>query len=502
MSRRKVLLVEINEITWNLIDPLIAKGTLPTFAFLKREGAWAAPVSVDLPPQLDPWITWTTVYTGRPQADHNVFFLQQPPDTIRVKRIWEICHDHGMSVGVYGSLCSWPPQPVRGFYVPDTFAPDALTYPESLRPIQELNLTYTRSIRLPSDQDGIMFKLRLGSKLLRLGLRGATLARIARQLAAERLNPTLRWRRVALHPAVNFDFFERLYTRHRPTFATFHTNHVAHYMHTYWKAMQPGIFPQETSSAEAHDYGKAIEYGYRTADDLLKRIMGLLDQDTVLVVASSMGQQPFISNLRNGKRIGQLRSLDRLVDIMGLNGRVRTLYTMSDQFNIYADSAETREFVIANLKAAYIASPDRPMFYISVLGDCVTAALRPYDDVSGESLCVFPESLSQKPFRYDELVYGTGMMKSGCHHPQGMLMMYGAGIKHGVQLSECTNLNLAPTLLTLLDIPVPVYMTKALYEAFEGSSEPRLELRNDSEYRNDVKRRNENDFRERQRQAA
>lgn len=64
MSRKKVLLVEINKVTWTLIDPLIERGRLPTFARLKREGTWAAPMSVDLPPQLDPWITWTTVYTA------------------------------------------------------------------------------------------------------------------------------------------------------------------------------------------------------------------------------------------------------------------------------------------------------------------------------------------------------------------------------------------------------------------------------------------------------
>ena len=49
-------------------------------------------------------------------------------------------------------------------------------------------------------------------------------------------------------------------------------------------------------------------------------MMGLLDGDTVLVVASSMGQKPFISPLKKGKRIGQLRSLDRLVEILGARG--------------------------------------------------------------------------------------------------------------------------------------------------------------------------------------
>ena len=202
-TRKKVLLVEINEITWTLIDPLIEQGELPTFARLKREGTSASPLSVDLPPMLEPWITWTTVHTGRPQSDHNVFFLQQPPETIQAKRLWEICHEAGLCVGVYGSLCSWPPQQVKGFYVPDTFAPNTATYPKSLKLIQKLNLTYTRSVRLPSDEDGLLFKARLGAKLLSLGLSASTVMRIVRQLARERQRPRTRWQRVALQPLVN-----------------------------------------------------------------------------------------------------------------------------------------------------------------------------------------------------------------------------------------------------------------------------------------------------------
>lgn len=468
VMRKKVLLIEVNEVTWNLIDPLIEQGKLPTFARLKREGTWASPLSVDLPPQLEPWITWTTVYTGRPQSDHNVFFLQQPPETIRAKRIWEICDQAGLGVGVYGSLCSWPPRPVKGFYVPDTFAPDTATYSGSLRPIQKLNLTYTRSTRLPSDEDGLLFKAKLGAQLLNQGLSASTMTRIARQLARERYRPQERWQRVALQPLVNFDFFSRLYRRHRPEFASFHTNHVAHYMHTYWKAMQPDLFPQETTEEERQNYGGAIEYGYRRADELLKRMMGLLDDQTVMVVASSMGQKPFVSPLKKGKRIGQLRSLDRLIEILGAPGRVRALSTMSDQFNLYADSSATRELLCDRLKAAYVDSPARQMFYITAVADSITVTLRHYDETSEDSVCVFPHRETDKSYRFEDLVYGTGMVKSGCHDPVGTLMLYGPGISRGLRASECTNLDIAPTLLTLVGLAVPDEMKgRVLSEAFD-----------------------------------
>ena len=114
----KVLLVELNEVTWDLIDPLIEQGKLPTFARLKREGAWAAPMSVDMPPHLDPWITWTTVYTGALRKTTTSFSSNNLRRRSARSAIWELCHGAGLRVGVYGSLCSWPPQEVDGFYVP------------------------------------------------------------------------------------------------------------------------------------------------------------------------------------------------------------------------------------------------------------------------------------------------------------------------------------------------------------------------------------------------
>ena len=471
MARRKVLLVEVNEVTWNLIDPLIEEGKLPTFARLKREGAWGAPVSVDLPPQLDPWITWTTLYTGRPQDEHNVFFLQQPPGTIRAKRIWELCSEAGLRVGVYGSLCSWPPQEVGGFYVPDTFAPEPTTYPEDLRPIQELNLTYTRSVRLPADQDTLWFKARLGAKLMALGLSAATVTAIVRQLARERREPHSRWRRVALQPLVNFDFFRTLYRRHRPDFASFHTNHVAHYMHTYWKAMRPDLFPQPTTEEEARNYGGAVEHGYTTADRLLERMLGLLDDDTVMFVASSMGQKPFIGPLKRGKRVGQLRSLERLVEILGAEGRTRALNTMSDQFNLYPDTHETARLLLARLRAAYVDTPERPMFYVETVEDSITATLRHYDETEEDSRCVFPHRADGGSYRFEDLVYGTGAIKSGCHDPQGVLLVYGAGVRAGTRVGDCTNLDIAPTLLTTLGLGVPPGLTgRVLQEVFTADS--------------------------------
>ena len=184
--------------------------------------------------------------------------------------------------------------------------------------------------------------------------------------------------------------------------------------------MRPELFPQETTPEEVRAFGGAIEHGYRTADGLLKRMLELVDGETVLVVASSMGQKPFVSALKKGKEIAQLRSLDGLLDIIGVKGRARALSTMSDQFNIYADTPATRDVVVRALREAYIDRPERPMFYLLTVENTVTGNLRLHEPeaIRPDSRCFFPHRDPVSSFRYDELVYDTGMVKSGFTTPR------------------------------------------------------------------------------------
>jgi hypothetical protein len=84
---KKLILVELNEITWRFVDPLIKEGALPNFARLIRQGTRGTPIADEQGADLDPWVSWTTVYTGRKAADHGVRFLEQPPETKNVPAI-------------------------------------------------------------------------------------------------------------------------------------------------------------------------------------------------------------------------------------------------------------------------------------------------------------------------------------------------------------------------------------------------------------------------------
>src|SRR5262249_4639949 len=101
--------------------------------------------------------------------------------------------DSGKSLGIFGSIMSWPPRKdIRGFWVPSTFSPTPDTFPEDLRPIQELNLSHTRA-HTPVGGERRPGLIRLTSQLLRLGLRLSTLATIAGFLAKTCIRRHRKW---------------------------------------------------------------------------------------------------------------------------------------------------------------------------------------------------------------------------------------------------------------------------------------------------------------------
>jgi hypothetical protein len=101
----------------------------------------------------------------------------------------------------------------------------------------------------------------------------------------------------------------------------------------------------------------------------------------------------------------------------------------------------------------------------------VTVNLVIHEKVSEESRCVFPHLGEKGSFSYEELVYNTGHIKSGCHDPKGILLLYGAGVKPGSRIKKCDNFDITPTILSLLGLQTPKEMKgRVLSEAF-GKSE-------------------------------
>ena len=145
MRGSRVILYELNEVPWTIVDRYAAARPSSALARLVDSGRCLTTINED-PVHLQPWRTWPTFHTSRYADGHGSLDLGQDPTTFRGATIWDVADEAGRRVGLFGVMQSWPPRDFRagGFYVPDTFAPTADTSPPELRTFQSFNLATTR----------------------------------------------------------------------------------------------------------------------------------------------------------------------------------------------------------------------------------------------------------------------------------------------------------------------------------------------------------------------
>jgi hypothetical protein len=125
----RVVIIGIDGFDWNLVDPLVARGTMPALADLMRRGTRADLLTL-VPLEKSP-VIWTTIATGRLPAEKGRGFLvpaEGDDGTARqvytawhrtTRAFWNILSDAGVRVSVMGWLETWPAETIDGTIVTD-----------------------------------------------------------------------------------------------------------------------------------------------------------------------------------------------------------------------------------------------------------------------------------------------------------------------------------------------------------------------------------------------
>jgi predicted AlkP superfamily phosphohydrolase/phosphomutase len=129
----KAFVLGLDGCTWDLLEPLIRDGHMPNLARLRELGSWSSLRSIF--PPLSP-VAWTGVMTGQNSGKHGVFeFLEHRHDplhgqvnssrAIQSRLLWEIAAEHGKLTVAGGVPMSYPPRPAPfpGFFLGDFLSP-------------------------------------------------------------------------------------------------------------------------------------------------------------------------------------------------------------------------------------------------------------------------------------------------------------------------------------------------------------------------------------------
>ena len=114
----KLIALELNEINFDLIAKYIEDGHLPNFKQLFDRHGFAITESESEYQNLEPWIQWVTVHTGKTFKEHKMFRLGQIKES-NIEQIWERLEKQGVSSGAMSPMNADNRLSNAKFFVPD-----------------------------------------------------------------------------------------------------------------------------------------------------------------------------------------------------------------------------------------------------------------------------------------------------------------------------------------------------------------------------------------------
>jgi hypothetical protein len=449
-----VVLLELNELSPTLMERFIGDGKLPNFRRLRGRSMVFLTKAEEPARELEPWIQWVNVHAGVPYSEHGIFNLSEG-HKLRHKCVWDVVSDAGASVWVCGSMNVRYDEGIRGYILPDPWSTDVAPHPSTLLPyfrfVQQNVLEYT-SDRIPLTKTDYARFLHF---MVAHGLSSWTVNSILQQLFAEKATHIGRWRRAFILDKLQFDLFGAIYRRLQPRFSTFFLNSTAHMQHMYWRNMEPELFKVAPNADEQNKYASAIMLGYQQMDQLLGRLFKLLGDKAIIIFATALSQQPCVAyDEAGGKQVYRPKDFTSLLDFADITGPYKVAPVMAEQFWIHLQN--TAAAVDAEEKLAALRVGQQRAMATRRDGASVFAACGIKRSIDRNSVLRIEESEKGMPFY--ELFYAIEGIKSGMHHPEGMLWICDPRRPHRIHEETVGLITIAPTILEMLGIKKPAHM--------------------------------------------
>lgn len=449
--------------TYTVLDALVKQGLMPNLAVVYRQGARSILESTALP--LTPQ-AWTSMATSRTAGNHGLHDFIRPEITAesvyfhvndsrdnRCDTIWKYASRQGQRVTVLNYFGMAPPEPINGHIMPgftsgrhlrrSSFPPDLF---EQLQAVENLDV-----------------------KLLGLDLD-------VERLALQDM-PREQWRDWIEHhlarEKVWFNILEHLMLEEPSELTALVLDGVDKIQHLAYRFLDPSLIPAKPDPWEAEMIELCQSY-FRQVDDFLGRLLQLVEPEGRVFIASDHGFTASTEMLYINKWLhdqGWLQWREQLApDEMHA--------TFSPRLSDLADAIDlpnTKAFALMpscngiyiNVPAEeYTAFREELIARLSALrgptGELVVHAIKKREEhFRGPFMQRIPDlTLALRDCGFISVLNSREAVTPrpepvGTHHPDGVFMAIGPGIRAGANVGRLGILDVAPALLYSLGLAIP-----------------------------------------------
>lgn len=282
---RPLILFGMNEVNMDYMRHYIERGELPALAGLLKNSPLVHTSSEKLYRELEPWIQWVSVQTGKNFSEHGIFRLGDVTDHNHVQ-IWEYLEsEYGVRVAALSPMNAANRAENPVFFIPDPWTETKVTGDWMMKGIagavaNAVNENATGRMKITA----YMFVL--------LGLARYSLVPRHIHLVAQVMRSVkTHYQRAILLDQLLTDMFIHEWKKGRPGFASLFLNGTAHIQHHYMFNAAPYTGPNKNPDWYMPADRDPVLNGYRNYDDLLQRLLSL-PRKPRLLIATGLHQTP------------------------------------------------------------------------------------------------------------------------------------------------------------------------------------------------------------------
>ena len=118
MNDKKLIVLEINELNFDLVKQYLVKHSLPGFKDLFNSFDVVETYAESSYVELEPWIQWVSVHTGKTYAEHNIFRLGDGAN-LDIPLVFEKIEKKGLKVGAISPMNARNNLLNPAYFIPD-----------------------------------------------------------------------------------------------------------------------------------------------------------------------------------------------------------------------------------------------------------------------------------------------------------------------------------------------------------------------------------------------
>lgn len=284
---RSLVLVELNEINFDVVERYVQEGVLDLPAFRALlSGPRMRTSSEEAYEELEPWIQWPSVHTGRTYGEHGIFRLGDIVGS-EAPQLFELLEQSGFRVGVISAMNAENRLRSPAYYLPDpwTATPsDGSAWSKGLTAAVAQTVNDNSQGRITASSVAWLI-----AGLLRFARVKNYLSYLS--LAAGALREP--WRKALFLDLFMNDLHWALLTKRKPHFSTLFLNAGAHIQHHYFHNAGPlrRQSPLRNPEWYVSDAADPVAQMLVVYDRILSDYLAVPGLD--LIVATGLSQRPY-----------------------------------------------------------------------------------------------------------------------------------------------------------------------------------------------------------------